>query len=182
MKQRLMKQRTTQVEWKDPEHMPVTPRLIGTKVFDGYPLQDVVDFIDWNPFFSVCPQFSAASLHHCAPALECALCHPASVTHQIAAFGCETAMCKLASVLRAGLIQHVPAGVAAARPLPQSRLSQVRPDLLHAPLGFSLAGFCLHCCCFDEAPEACAVCLTGKFEGCRPLYTDCWPCMQDLQR
>ena len=43
------------MEWKDPEHTPVTPRLIGTKVFDGYPLQDVVDFIDWNPFFSVCP-------------------------------------------------------------------------------------------------------------------------------
>ena len=44
-----------QVEWKDPEHSPVTPRLIGTKVFNSYPLQEVVDFIDWNPFFSVRP-------------------------------------------------------------------------------------------------------------------------------
>src|SRR5690554_2692501 len=27
------------------------PKLLGTKVFDDYPLQDVVPYIDWTPFF-----------------------------------------------------------------------------------------------------------------------------------
>ena len=31
--------------------MPVQPKLIGTCVFKDYPLQDVVAYIDWNPFF-----------------------------------------------------------------------------------------------------------------------------------
>ena len=30
---------------------PVTPRFTGTKVFDGYDLNEIVPFIDWGPFF-----------------------------------------------------------------------------------------------------------------------------------
>ena len=43
----------TQVPWKDEENVPVAPKLIGTRVFENYPLKDVVDYIDWNPFFQV---------------------------------------------------------------------------------------------------------------------------------
>jgi 5-methyltetrahydrofolate--homocysteine methyltransferase len=30
---------------------PVTPAFTGTKVFDGYDLAEVAEFIDWGPFF-----------------------------------------------------------------------------------------------------------------------------------
>ena len=29
------------------------PALVGTKVYDAFPIEDVVDYIDWNPFFQV---------------------------------------------------------------------------------------------------------------------------------
>ena len=38
------------INWKL-EPKPVVPNFIGTKTFDDYPLQDLVDYIDWNPFF-----------------------------------------------------------------------------------------------------------------------------------
>jgi cobalamin-dependent methionine synthase I len=44
-----------QVDWKAEENLPTRPRLIGTKVYEDYPLEDVVDYIDWNPFFQVKP-------------------------------------------------------------------------------------------------------------------------------
>ena len=40
-----------QVAWKEAENVPATPKLIGTRVFKDFPLQDVVPYIDWNPFF-----------------------------------------------------------------------------------------------------------------------------------
>ncbi len=42
-----------QVDWKAEENLPTRPRLIGTKVYEDYPLEDIVDYIDWNPFFQV---------------------------------------------------------------------------------------------------------------------------------
>lgn len=41
------------VDWKDPINKPIKPRFIGTKAFKRFPIQDVVDYIDWNPFFQV---------------------------------------------------------------------------------------------------------------------------------
>ncbi|KAL0041777.1 hypothetical protein WJX79_004152 [Trebouxia sp. C0005] len=40
-----------QVDWKAEENRPVTPRLLGTQVYKEYDVKDVVDYIDWNPFF-----------------------------------------------------------------------------------------------------------------------------------
>ncbi|WP_150525418.1 methionine synthase [Roseibium sediminis] len=33
-------------------HKPVKPKLLGTKAFDDFPLEDLVPMIDWTPFFS----------------------------------------------------------------------------------------------------------------------------------
>ncbi|PIE43331.1 MAG: methionine synthase [Gammaproteobacteria bacterium] len=35
--------------WSD--YTPPQPGLVGTKVFENFPLTDLVDFIDWTPFF-----------------------------------------------------------------------------------------------------------------------------------
>lgn len=43
------------VDWKDPINKPVVPKIIGTKAFASFPIEDVVDYIDWNPFFQVGP-------------------------------------------------------------------------------------------------------------------------------
>jgi 5-methyltetrahydrofolate--homocysteine methyltransferase len=40
-----------QVDWAAPENQPPKPQLIGTKVYDDFPLEDVLEYIDWNPFF-----------------------------------------------------------------------------------------------------------------------------------
>ncbi len=37
------------IDWSAYE--PTTPKLIGTKVFDDYPLGELIDYIDWTPFF-----------------------------------------------------------------------------------------------------------------------------------
>ena len=31
----------------------MTPKLLGIKVYKEYAVKDVVDYIDWNPFFQV---------------------------------------------------------------------------------------------------------------------------------
>ncbi|NIJ40983.1 5-methyltetrahydrofolate--homocysteine methyltransferase [Parvibaculum indicum] len=36
-------------DWKD--HKPVKPTFLGTKVFDDYPIDKLVPYIDWTPFF-----------------------------------------------------------------------------------------------------------------------------------
>eukprot|EP00884_Botryococcus_braunii_P010648 jgi/Botrbrau1/19585/Bobra.0035s0068.1 len=41
------------VDWKSDENLPTRPKLIGTKVYTDFPLEEVVDYIDWNPFFQV---------------------------------------------------------------------------------------------------------------------------------
>jgi 5-methyltetrahydrofolate--homocysteine methyltransferase len=37
------------LDWK--AHQPVKPNFIGTKVLENYPLEELVPFIDWTPFF-----------------------------------------------------------------------------------------------------------------------------------
>ena len=41
------------VDWKDPINRPVTPKLLGTKAILEFPIQDLLEYIDWNPFFQV---------------------------------------------------------------------------------------------------------------------------------
>lgn len=41
------------MDWTDPVNKPVRPNLLGNKVINDFPIQDVVDYIDWNPFFQV---------------------------------------------------------------------------------------------------------------------------------
>ena len=38
-----------QIDWSS--YTPTTPNFIGTKIFDDYPLAELVDYIDWTPFF-----------------------------------------------------------------------------------------------------------------------------------
>ena len=40
-----------QVDWKAEENRPTKPKLLGTKVYKDYDVKDVIDYIDWNPFF-----------------------------------------------------------------------------------------------------------------------------------
>ena len=62
-----------QVDWKAEENRPVTPRLLGTQVYKEYDVKDVVDYIDWNPFFQVS---TASALWFSLP-LPCLACSPA---------------------------------------------------------------------------------------------------------
>ena len=39
----------TPIDWA--AYQPTTPSFTGTKVFDDYPLQELVEHIDWTPFF-----------------------------------------------------------------------------------------------------------------------------------
>jgi len=39
------------IDWKDPAMKPCKPNLVGKKVFKDFPIKDVIDFIDWTPFF-----------------------------------------------------------------------------------------------------------------------------------
>jgi len=41
------------IDWKDAANAPVKPKQLGTRVFDNFPLEDVIGAIDWNPFFQV---------------------------------------------------------------------------------------------------------------------------------
>ena len=36
-----------------PSMIPVKPSFLGTKVWKEFAIEDVMDYIDWNPFFSV---------------------------------------------------------------------------------------------------------------------------------
>lgn len=51
-----------QIDWKAEENRPVKPKLLGTKVYKDYAVKDIIDYIDWNPFFQVCLQ--SAILDH----------------------------------------------------------------------------------------------------------------------
>ena len=37
-------------DWRN--YQPPTPNLIGPHVFDDYPLSELIDYIDWSPFFT----------------------------------------------------------------------------------------------------------------------------------
>ncbi len=39
----------TPIDWS--EYVPPRPSFLGVKVFDDYPLEELVDYIDWTPFF-----------------------------------------------------------------------------------------------------------------------------------
>ncbi|WP_045859664.1 methionine synthase [Teredinibacter purpureus] len=39
----------TQLEWNN--YKPTTPQFIGTKIIENYPLEKLLPFIDWTPFF-----------------------------------------------------------------------------------------------------------------------------------
>jgi 5-methyltetrahydrofolate--homocysteine methyltransferase len=41
------------IDYTDPAMKPFKPNFVGTKVFKNFPIQDVVDAIDWTPFFQV---------------------------------------------------------------------------------------------------------------------------------
>jgi len=43
------KARGLQLDWNN--YTPPQPQFLGTKVFDDYPLADLLDTIDWTPFF-----------------------------------------------------------------------------------------------------------------------------------
>ena len=43
-------ERRSALDWQN--YQPPTPRLIGTQVFDDYPLAKLADYIDWSPFFT----------------------------------------------------------------------------------------------------------------------------------
>ena len=43
-------ERKSTLDWRN--YQPPTPDMIGTKVFEDYPLVELVDYIDWSPFFT----------------------------------------------------------------------------------------------------------------------------------
>jgi 5-methyltetrahydrofolate--homocysteine methyltransferase len=43
-------ERRSTLDWRN--YQPPSPRRIGTKVFEDYPLVELVDYIDWSPFFA----------------------------------------------------------------------------------------------------------------------------------
>merc|ERR1712113_257432 len=47
------RQRSMENEWKSDELTPVPPTMVGTKVLIDVAIEDVVQAIDWNPFFQV---------------------------------------------------------------------------------------------------------------------------------
>ncbi|EFJ51715.1 vitamin B12 dependent methionine synthase [Volvox carteri f. nagariensis] len=47
------RKRAFAVDWKDPINTPFKPKVLGNTVFTEYPIEDVLPYIDWNPFFQV---------------------------------------------------------------------------------------------------------------------------------
>ncbi|GIL82179.1 hypothetical protein Vretimale_7178 [Volvox reticuliferus] len=41
------------VDWKDENNRPCKPKVLGNTVFADFPIEDVLPYIDWNPFFQV---------------------------------------------------------------------------------------------------------------------------------
>lgn len=42
-----------QIDWKEESNTPSVPNMLGTKVIKSIPIEDVLPYIDWNPFFQV---------------------------------------------------------------------------------------------------------------------------------
>ena len=47
------KAKALKVDWKDPINRPAKPKVMGNKTLLEFPISDVVEYIDWNPFFQV---------------------------------------------------------------------------------------------------------------------------------
>ncbi|GAX83119.1 hypothetical protein CEUSTIGMA_g10545.t1 [Chlamydomonas eustigma] len=45
--------KSLKVDWKAEINHPVIPKLLGNKVILEFPIQDLIEYIDWNPFFQV---------------------------------------------------------------------------------------------------------------------------------
>ena len=45
----IAQKRKLSLDWNN--YLPPKPNMIGVKVFDDYPLDELVDYIDWTPFF-----------------------------------------------------------------------------------------------------------------------------------
>ena len=43
-------ERRSTLDWRN--YQPPTPNLMGNQVFDDYPLAELLDYIDWSPFFT----------------------------------------------------------------------------------------------------------------------------------
>jgi 5-methyltetrahydrofolate--homocysteine methyltransferase len=41
------------VDWADPINTPTTPKVLGSKAIVSFAIEDVLEYIDWNPFFQV---------------------------------------------------------------------------------------------------------------------------------
>ena len=46
----IAQERRSTLDWRN--YQPATPDMMGTKVFEDYPLAELIDYIDWNPFFT----------------------------------------------------------------------------------------------------------------------------------
>ncbi len=47
------RQKKLQLPWHDAQHAPSKPASLGVSVFQDVPIADVLEYIDWNPFFQV---------------------------------------------------------------------------------------------------------------------------------
>jgi 5-methyltetrahydrofolate--homocysteine methyltransferase len=47
------RQKKLSLDWKDPAQAPAKPATLGATVYADVPIADVMEFIDWNPFFQV---------------------------------------------------------------------------------------------------------------------------------
>jgi 5-methyltetrahydrofolate--homocysteine methyltransferase len=45
--------RALKVDWSLPDNTPVRPKKAGLTVFEDVPIEEVLPYIDWNPFFQV---------------------------------------------------------------------------------------------------------------------------------
>lgn len=41
------------MDWSAPENAPVRPAVLGTKVYLDLDIEELLPYIDWNPFFQV---------------------------------------------------------------------------------------------------------------------------------
>jgi len=41
------------IDWKNRPTMPIAPTFLGLRTYNNVPLEDLLPYIDWNPFFSV---------------------------------------------------------------------------------------------------------------------------------
>jgi hypothetical protein len=52
------------VDWSAPQNAPAKPRQLGTKTWLDFPIEELLPYIDWNPFFQASASCAAASSSH----------------------------------------------------------------------------------------------------------------------